>query len=371
MALMSLSILALDAPARGASDPACSGAEAQSDVIAARAELERTPDVLGKRIKLSDLLSDAGCYAEAIALLEAGEALQPHNSELQYRLNRVRSMIKEKSYFDGMDRAAASAELRRSLVRCAQLADLQACDAAAAEQPGNADIAFAKGDALIKSNRVDEAIAAYSHAAQLAPDNALIASRLQAAQSQRQAMQHSCTDESGEPALRACQAIMTRGSPNEFDLTLRMAFLQQSVNRPAQALDSYIAANSLRPGNTAVALAMLALIDSTQRQDAVGLAARGSALMTLGRAADAVTALKGASALAPGMPDIERQLAAAEDQARIHSALQAQAVARKPPKPPAARVAMPKPVPVKVVDEAAPPPPRASYSNDEPASQSN
>src|SRR5580658_8072909 len=109
LALMSLSLLALQAPAR-ASDPMCASASQRPEVAAASAELEGTPDALGKRIKLSDLLSEARCYADAIHVLEAGEPLHPHNSELQYRLNRLRSMVKENSYFDSIDRAAASAE---------------------------------------------------------------------------------------------------------------------------------------------------------------------------------------------------------------------------------------------------------------------
>ena len=113
--------------------------------------------------------------------------------------------------------------------------------------------------------------------------------------------------------------MLIKGAPNEFEITVRMALLQQSSNQASQALDSYIAANSLRHGDKGVALAMLALLQSTQRKDAIALAARGSSLVTLGRAHEALGPLRQAKALEPELPDIDQQIKTAEALARTES----------------------------------------------------
>jgi tetratricopeptide (TPR) repeat protein len=340
--------------AHGNSDPVCTTAGQQPEVIAARTDLQRSPDVLPKRLHLADLLLNAGCFDEAIHALEAGEAGNPRSSDLRYRLTRARSMLKEKEYFEGIDEAEASARLRRNVLRCTQLSDVDACDAVLSVQPASADIVLAKGNALAKAGRNDDAIAVYTQAAQLAPDNTAIAAKLQAAQAQRQANQGRCMDGTGEAALQACEAILVKGAPNEFDLTVRIANLQQSSNRVPQSLDTYIAANALRPGDKSVALAILALIDSTQRRDAVALAARGSALLTLGRPAEAVASLRQAYALAPTWPNVASDLAMAESLSKESEprTVVARANAGAP------RV-------------AEPPPRRTSYSNLQPASRAN
>jgi len=353
---MALMLIATSALAHGNSDATCTTAGQQPDVIAARAELERSPEVLSKRLHLGDLLVNAGCFDEAIHVLEAGESSNPRNSDLQYRLNRARSMVKEKEYFQGIDEAESAAKLRRGLLRCNQLGDIDACDNVLAIQPGNSDVLLAKGNALFKVNRIDEAIAAFSQAAQLAPSNVSITARLQAAQQERVALQKSCMADSGDAALQACRSILVKGAPNEFELTVRIAVLQQSSNQLAQALDSYIAADSLRPGDRSVALAILALLDSTRRADAVALAARGSSLMTLGRLAEAVVALRQALALSPDLPGVARQLLVAESQARQSTP---SIVVRTAPAEKA----------IEKIAEAAPR--RTSFSNVEPASRSN
>jgi|HubBroStandDraft_1064217.scaffolds.fasta_scaffold196369_2 Flp pilus assembly protein TadD len=356
-AVLGLALCMLATPsvyAHGNSDPVCSTAGQQPEVVAARSDLQHSPDALPKRLHLADLLLNAGCFDEAIHVLEAGEASNPHNSDLQYRLTRARSMLKEKEYFEGIDEAEAAARLRRNVLRCTQLADLDACDAVLSVQPSNADIVLAKGNALAKAGRNDEAIAAYAQAAQLAPSNTAIAAKLQAAQTQRQANQSRCMDGTGDAALQACQAILVKGGSNEFDITVRIANLQQSTNRVAQSLDTYIAANALRSGDQSVALAILALLDSTQRKDAVALAARGSALLTLGRPTEAVTPLRQAFALAPAWPNVARDLATAESLAKSSQ-----------PHPVVARAE----TSVEKVAEA--PPRRTSYSNQQPASRAN
>jgi tetratricopeptide (TPR) repeat protein len=243
---------------------------------------------------------------------------------------------------------------KRAAMQCVQLGDMSACDELVSAHPNNAQAFVVKGNALLRANRVDEAIAAYTRASQLAPNNLLVASKLQVAQSQRQLLQQRCMSGDGDGALQACQAILTKGAGDEFDTTVRIAQLQRSGNQPAPALNSYIAANLLRPTDKSVALAIVSLVDITQRKDASALAARGSALITLGRASEAVTSLRAAYALAP-QPELARQVASAEalvkQQERSH---------------PGGRSAVP------LADKGAlAPAPRTSFSNLEAASRSN
>ena len=140
------------------------------------------------------------------------------------------------------------------------------------------------------------------------------------ATSRQNGIMQRCTEGDGMAALEACKNALVKGAPNEFEMTVRIALLQQSTNQAPQALDSYIAANSLKPGDRGVALAILALLDSTQRKDAVALAARGSSLVTLGRGREAVAALRQAKSLEPELPGIDRELTAAESLARAEAA---------------------------------------------------
>jgi len=364
LAAILLILIAPAAIARGDSDQACATSAQQPEVINARVELQRTPEMLVKRLHLADLLLNASCFDEAIHVLEAGEATNPRSNLLQYRLTRARSMVKEKEYFEGIDKAEAAARLRRGMLRCTQLADLEACDNVLSVQPGNSEILVAKGNALMKAGKLDDAIAAFSQARQGSLDDTSIADKLRAAQSRRQSLHRACMEDSGDTALQACQTILIKGAANEFDLSVRIANLQQQSNQAPQALDSFIAANSLRPGDKSVALAILALLDSTKRMDGVALQARGSSLMTLGRASEAVAALRQAAGLAPGLPDIARQLAAAEAQMRQTPAA---VVARTAATGKAADKIVEK-VPDKVAEAA---PRRTSFSNVEPASRSN
>jgi hypothetical protein len=63
--------------------------------------------------------------------------------------------------------------------------------------------------------------------------------------------------------------------------------LLQGMNRADPALDAFIAAGLIRQDDKSVALAIVALTDSTGRNDSLALAARASSLRTLGRAGQA------------------------------------------------------------------------------------
>jgi hypothetical protein len=93
-------------------------------------------------------------------------------------------------------------------------------------------------------------------------------------------------------------------------------------------------------------------------------------LLTLGRTGEAASALRAAATLAPNLPDVQKQLAATEAQARAEAAALADTAAKDK----AARAAAPPPR----LAARAPPPTKISeaasvihYSNDEPAGSSN
>jgi Flp pilus assembly protein TadD len=319
-ALLLLTLLASSPLTVAASESSCvNGGQQNPEIAARKTALQRSPTLLGTRIELANLFEKTGCYDEAVHLLEEGQKYNPFNPTLQSSLRRARNMVKEDHYLKGVDQAEASARLNRNIERCSRESEVSACDEVLSQQPNNAKMLIAKGDALMKAHRSAEAWKAYIRASELAPNDTALNGKLQALRSQRQALLKRCTDGDGDAALQACKSVLVKGAPNEFETTVRMALLQQSSNQASQALDSYIAANSLRHGDKGVALAILALLQSTQRKDAIALAARGSSLVTLGRAHEALAPLRQAKALEPELPDIDQQIKTAEALARTES----------------------------------------------------
>ena len=281
-----------------------------------RTALDQDPNAVDARIALAQALVDRGCYPDAISLLEAGAALRPRSSQLQSKLRAARSMLSEQKYFEGLGQAQENALQQRNLLRCQQLSDLVACDDALKSKPGDLTLLLAKADALLKSDRPAEAVSIIQRAVQLNPTAASAQSKLAAAQAQRLAFVNRCQTMTGQSGVEACQAALLHGANDEFLVEARMGMLLQSLAKPEPALDSYIAAQTIKQDDRSVALAVVALTDSTGRQDALAVAARGSALSTLGRSAEAVKALRSAQALAPNLPGIQAALASAERKAR-------------------------------------------------------
>ena len=321
-ALSLLTLLASSRVAVAASESTCvNGGQQNRDIAARKTALQRSPTLLGTRIELANLLEKAGCYAEAVHFLEEGQKYNPYNPTLLFSLRRARSMVKEEHHLEGVDQAEAGVRMNRKMERCTREGEVAACDEVLSQQPNNTKILIAKGDALMKDHRPAEAWKAYIRASELTPKDTTLAGKLQALRSQRQGLLKRCTEGDGDAALQACKSVLVKGAPNEFEITVRMALLQQSSNQAAQALDSYIAANSLRHGDKGVALAILTLLQSTQRKDAIALAARGSALVTLGRAHEALAPLRQAKTLETELPDIDQQIKTAEALARTESAV--------------------------------------------------
>jgi tetratricopeptide (TPR) repeat protein len=288
-------------------------------VAAARESLAATPTSLPARFKLADALIEANCYDEAVHALEAGEALHPRSPDLAAKLRTTRSLVSEQTYFAGLEEAEVAARVSRNLLRCTRLNDLNACDEALKLRPNDAQVLLAKGDALLQSNKPAEAELTFRRAKELAPGDARAATQLAAAQAQRQAAMSQCQRGEGDTALQSCQAALLRGASDEFTIHSRLAQLYQQRNQPGPALASYIAADALHGGDRGVALGIVAVTDANPRKDAVTMAARGSALLTLGRGREALAALKQAQALAPSMPDLKARIAKAQALARRES----------------------------------------------------
>jgi Flp pilus assembly protein TadD len=283
---------------------------ARPSVTAARAELAGARESLPARFKLADALVEASCFHDALHTLEEGLALHPRSADLQTRLRNTRSLVSEQEYFAGKGDAELAAKISRNLLRCSKLADIAACDEALKLRPDDAEILLARGDALLKASRPAEAEGAFRRARDVKPDDPRVAAQLAAARMQRQALLAQCLERSDEAALTACQGALSGES--DFEIHVRMASLNQQRNQPAAALDSYVAAQALRPGDRGVALGLVALTDSGRRMDAVTLEARGSALLTLRRGREALAAFRQAQSLAPQMPTLRARIAQAE-----------------------------------------------------------
>jgi tetratricopeptide (TPR) repeat protein len=291
-----------------ASAAACQAAAEQPAIAEAKAALDADATNLRVRLKLADAWSDAGCFSDALQVLQGGEALHPGDKELQTRLRVARSLVNEESYFDSMDRAAKEAVLSRAIFRCAKLADVNACDDALNMQPDNPELLIAKADALVQLKRPGEAIGIYRSALPVSANREAVNAKIALAESQRHAFLDICETKTGDVARRACESALLAGAPDELTVFKHRGLLLQADNQLSPALDAYMAAAHLDPGDRSVALAIVSLSGSTGRQDALTLAARGRALMTLGRASEALEPLRQALRLAPDLAEAKIQL---------------------------------------------------------------
>ena len=300
-------------------------ADPQPKVVSdARAALSGNPNDLAAQLAVIDALIDQGCYKEAVPVLENGISQRPHSSELQSRMRAVRSMLNEEQFFEGLGNAQETAKLQHNLMRCTKFFDVNACDDALRSKPDDSQLLVAKGDALSHDGRPADAILIYLRAGGLLPPgDEGIKLKLSAAEAQREGLAAQCQVSADAAAADACQAALLRGSADEFTLLKRRGMLLQSFDKPGQALDAFIAASVLKQDDKSVALAVVALTDSTGRKDALGLAARGEALLLLDRPTEALPALKQAQSLAPTFPGIRAQLARAELGAREEAKRQA------------------------------------------------
>jgi len=152
--------------------------------VTAKAALDRDTHSLQARFKLADAWSDAGCFDDALQILQGAPASQPPNQELQTRLRVAKSLVGEEHFFDNIDRADFDAKLKRNVFRCATLGDLDACGNAVRMKPDDPILLTSEGDALLQAKRPADAIARYRRAVQIAPNQYDIAMKIDAAETQ-------------------------------------------------------------------------------------------------------------------------------------------------------------------------------------------
>jgi hypothetical protein len=147
LALLVAGICSRTAAAQVQARVSCQGPNQPQAVTEADAALERNPDELTPRLKLADALVDQGCYQDAVTILEAGQQIHPHSSELSGKLRDVRSMVTEQTYIEGLTQAEESAKLQRNQIRCTRLADVESCDEALKYKPNDQQLLAAKAAA--------------------------------------------------------------------------------------------------------------------------------------------------------------------------------------------------------------------------------
>jgi hypothetical protein len=186
--------------------------------------------------------------------------------------------------------STAAEILDAAVTRCVGFSDLVSCASALSMKPN-----------AIKSGALPDTVGA----------------KIAAAQGHRRTVLNECETEAGPAAERACESAWLPGAPDEVTVFKRRGLLLQNDDRPG-ALDAYLAAARLAPRDRDVARAVVALSGATGRSDAQTLTARGAALMTLGRPADAILSLHEALRLAPDYAGAKSRLRIAEDALASH-----------------------------------------------------
>jgi hypothetical protein len=188
--LLSFMLAAAAAQSHEAASPsACQTAAAQPAMENAKAALDRDPSDLRRRFALADAWSDAGCFNDALQVLQSAGAAQQGNRELETRLRVAKSLVGEEHFFDDLDRASGAAKLKRDTFRCTSLGDLDACNEAVSMSPEDPALLIADGDALARAKRPADALSRYRRAAALVPDKAEVDTKINAAEAELPAAQ--------------------------------------------------------------------------------------------------------------------------------------------------------------------------------------
>jgi tetratricopeptide (TPR) repeat protein len=195
--------------------------------------------------------------------------------------------------------STAADRLDAAVSRCTEFSELVSCAAALSMKPNDPRLLVAEGDALVQLRRPGEAIGVYRNAIKWGAVQDAVDPKIAVAQGHRRTFLHECETESGAAGEGACESAWLPGAPDEVMVFKRRGLLLQNDNQPGASLDAYLAAARLAPRDRDVARAVVALSGNTDRSDAPTLTARGAALMTLRRPADAIPSLREALRLAP------------------------------------------------------------------------
>jgi predicted Zn-dependent protease len=181
--LLVLMLAAGSAWSREAATPSeCQASASQPVLAGALAKVAHNPDDLRAQVALADAWSDAGCYGDAVGVLQRAAAAHPEIAELQTRLRVAKSLVGEEHFFDDLDRADGQARLKRDVFRCDTLADLDACGEAVRLKPDDPALLTALGDALMRANRPAEALPRYRRAEALMTDTQAVAEKIRLAE---------------------------------------------------------------------------------------------------------------------------------------------------------------------------------------------
>jgi tetratricopeptide (TPR) repeat protein len=205
--------------------------------------------------------------------------------------------------------------LARAISRCTAFAELVACADALNLNPHDATLLVAEGDALVRQRRPGEAIGVFRNAVKQSGGAVSVKDKIANAEAQRLILLETCQTQDGDAASAACEAAWLPGAPDEAALFQRRGFLLQSTGQLTSALDAYMAAARLRPADRGVAGAIVTLSESTGREDAATLSAKGQALLTLRRPRAALAPLRRALKLSPTLADARAHLKLAEREA--------------------------------------------------------
>jgi tetratricopeptide (TPR) repeat protein len=212
---------------------------------------------------------------------------------------------------------AAERRFDAAVSRCVEFSELVSCASALGMKPSDPGLLMAEGDALVQLRRPGEAIGVYRNAIKSGAAQAAVGAKIAVAQGYRRTLLHECETQAGPAAERACESAWLPGAPDEVMVFKRRGLLLQDDNRPG-ALDAYLAAARLAPRDRDVARAVVALSGAMDRVDAPTLTARGAALTTLGRPAEAILSLREALRLAPDHAGAKMRLRIAEDALASH-----------------------------------------------------
>ncbi len=205
-----------------------------------------------------------------------------------------------------------AARLSNATARCTERAELIACGEALSLKPDDPDLLLAEGDALVQRKRAGEAIGVYRNASRHGAPSGTVGSRIAAAAALRRSLLGLCLTHDGADAASACEAAWLPGASDEVAVFKRRGQLLKAQDQAGAAFEAYLAAARLKPQDRSVAQAVVALSAAGGRMDARTLTTVGTALMTLGRRAQAIAAFRQALRLEPELPGIRERLRLAE-----------------------------------------------------------
>lgn len=145
-------------PREIASPAECQRAERQPPIAAVKAAQEQNPADLKGYFKLADAWSDAGCFREALHVLQGAQAANLASPELTTRLRVARSVLGEEQYFATLERADTEVQVRRAIFRCTSLLDVEACNQAVTSRPNDPDLLAAQRAARTRADRTETAM---------------------------------------------------------------------------------------------------------------------------------------------------------------------------------------------------------------------